>query len=136
MPDEITNDLTGVLDDQPAKAVNITTSTPASKEYTDDKGDKVVVSEAELNPQVLSTADIKRVESISNLTELKAKPLCQNCRFWNPTEIRQNKDGKPFPINGECRANAPQLIEYGESFATSFPLIGPYQWCGKYEKIA
>ena len=121
------------------KPVDINATVGASKEYIGAKGEKVVVTEAELSPEQLKVNSIQRISTISELVELKAQPACQNCRFWNPTELRQNREGKAFAIDGQCRVNAPQTIvrvNSGYGWVESpFPLIGPYQWCGKYEAI-
>lgn len=132
-----------------AKPINTNATVGAFKEYDDGQGGKVIVTEAELNPEALKTYGIQKVEALDKLVELKAKPACVNCRFWNPTEMRQTKDGRFFPVNGECRVNAPEMtcrtiISSASDYSSSswstqesgtFPLIGPYQWCGKYEAI-
>lgn len=118
-----------------SKAIAVNTSFSSSKEYTDEKGQKIVVSDIELQPENLSKTDIRRVEMIANISEFKTKELCLNCRFWNATENRMNKEGKAFPTNGECRVEAPVIRSFS-SIEGVFPLISPYQWCGKYERKA
>lgn len=109
-----------------------------SKEYVDKDGVKVRVYDNELSPDVLKSSNPDRVKEIASL--LEDKELCLNCRFWNPTENRKDKSGEDFPINGQCRVNAPQIVVISRSdgdgdFFNAFPLIGPFQWCGKYEVI-
>lgn len=109
------------------------------KEYADDRGNKIVVSDKDLTSEGLNALNIDRLEQISSLKDLQSKEACHNCRFWNSIDSRQDKKGNVISINGECRFNAPEI--YGPlsmlhiTHGPLFPEIGPYQWCGKYEAI-
>ncbi len=104
--------------------LSLMSSASASITFTDEKGKPFMIGNDEINS--LDKISPILFDAIVAAPEIQSKHFCFNCKFWNVTKFRINKDGEKIAIEGQCRVVHPDPI---------FPTLSSLQWCGEWQEI-